>query len=220
MADLLVVIGAGGHGREMADVALAVNASAPQPVWDVLGFVDDGSPEVELLHRRNARHLGTTTDLDDLAGAYFVVGVGTPQPRRLLAGAAERAGLEAATLVHPAATMGVDVELAPGCIVCSHASLTTNVRLGRHTHVSLNASVAHDARLGDFVTVLPGARVSGNVVLEDDVYVGTNAAIIQGVRVGRGAVIGAGAVVIRDVEPGATVAGVPARTIRSSGAPQ
>lgn len=220
MAELLVVIGAGGHGREMADVALAVNASAPQPVWDVLGFIDDGGPDPELLYRRNADYLGTRSHIAEHAGAYYVVGVGTPQLRRVLANAAQEAGLVATTLVHPASTMGLDVEIGAGSIVCSHASITTNVRLGRHTHVSLNASVAHDARLGDFVTVLPGARVSGSVVLEDDVYVGTNAAIIQGIRVGRGAVIGAGAVVIGDVEPGATVAGVPARMIVSSGAPQ
>lgn len=216
MADPLIVVGAGGHGREMADVAEAVNVAAAAPVWNLLGFVDDGVPDGDLLRRRGSRLLGSSDRLADHAGASFVVGVGTPRARRYLAGRAEAAGLRPAILIHPSATVGADVALAPGCIVCSHASITTNVRLGMHSHVSINASVAHDARLGEFVTVLPGARVSGNVVLEDDAYIGTNAAIIQGIRVGRGAVVGAGAVVVDDVEPGVTVAGVPARPLTGS----
>lgn len=209
----IVVIGAGGFGREVHDVIVAINGAAAEPVWHFLGFIDDGSPDEQLLGRRNARHLGGTHELPSMAGTFYVIGVGNPVTRRRLAEQADAAGLRAATLVHPSSTMGLDVEVGEGSIICSHASITTNVRIGCHVHLNLNVTVGHDSIVRDFVTINPGATISGNVVLEQDVTMGTLSTVIQGKRIGERTTVGAGAAVVRDLPGGVVAVGVPARPL-------
>jgi sugar O-acyltransferase (sialic acid O-acetyltransferase NeuD family) len=206
----IVVIGGGGHGREAASIALAAG-------YDVLGVLDDGSPDPGRLAALGLIHLGPVDWLTQAGPARpaFVAGVGYPGPRRAVAKAAEAAGAHPAEVVHPSAVLGADVELGPGVVVWPQAAATTRVRIGAHSHLNVGSSVNHDCTLGDFVTVGPGARVCGSVALEDDVWLGAGCTVIQGVRVGAGAVVGAGSVVLRDVPPGETVAGVPARLLRA-----
>jgi sugar O-acyltransferase (sialic acid O-acetyltransferase NeuD family) len=214
MAEPLVVIGAGGFGREVLDVVDAVNAQTPEPAWRVLGVVDDGPTEENLarLKHRGVEFLGSTDEpLEWLNPVHYVVGIGSPRVRRMLADRYDAVHLRAATLVHPAATQGFDVEIGEGTVICAGVRLTTNIRLGRHVHLNLNATVGHDSTLGDFVSVNPLASVSGDCVVEDDVLIGVGAVVLNQLTVGLGAVIGGCACVVRDVSPDATVKGVPAR---------
>ena len=203
----LVIIGAGGFGREVLDVVEAHNALDGR--WDFLGFVDDGSPDMGLLDRRAAKLLGPVAVMADI-DARYVIGIGSGAARRSIDEKMTALGRTPATLVHPAATLGSDVELGPGCIVCAQAGITTHVRLGRHADVHVGSAVGHDTVLEPYASVFPGASVGGNVLLESGATVGTGAAIIQGLVVGRDATVGAGAAVVRDVPAGATVVGVPA----------
>lgn len=210
----IVIIGAGGHGREFLDVINAVNASAP--TWDFAGFVDDQEPDMDILGRLGARWLGTVDEFVNTPSAsHYVIGIAEPVTRRRIADQLDGIGMEPATLIHSSAAIGNDVVLGPGTVVCSHVSITTNIRLGRHVHVNRNSTIGHDCRIGDFVTFNPAAVVSGYVTLDDDVTMGTHSAILQGLRVRRNAYIGAGAVVVRDVEPGTTVVGIPARPLQT-----
>ncbi|WP_239308374.1 acetyltransferase [Frankia sp. Cj3] len=204
----LVVVGAGGHGRELMDVVEAVNAV--RPTYELLGVVDDGQPDLNQLFRREVRHLGPVRLLAEI-DAEYVVGIGAPAIRRAVDSMATAWGRQAATLVHPRAVIGRDVLLGSGNVVCALASITTNVRTGRHVHLNIAATVAHDCRLGDYVTLSPGAHVSGTVTLEDDVTIGTGAMVIQGLTIGTGTTVGAGAAVIRSLPAGVVAVGVPAR---------
>lgn len=200
-------MGAGGHGRELLDVIEATNAFGTTE-FEVLGVLDDGDVDHDLLAVRGIEFLGPVDRLVELGVAYLV-GIGSGDARRAVD---LRAGSLASPAVrHPAATTGSEIRTGPGSVVAAGARLTTNIRLGRHTHVGVNSTIGHDAVLGDYVTVLPGATVSGNVTLEDEVTVGTGAAIIQGVTIGAGTFVGAGAVVIDDLPPAVTAVGVPAR---------
>lgn len=206
----VVVVGAGGHGREVLDVLQAVGARGEE-AYDFLGFLDDGDPDGEALARREARLLGTVEWLAGHAGVRYVLAVGRGCLRRSLDAYACGLGREPLGLVHPRAHVGSDVVCGAGTVVFPLASVTTHVRLGRHVHVNLNSTVAHDCVLGDYVTVNPGANLSGGVTLEEGVTVGTGASVNQGVTVGRGTTVGAGAVVVRDLPPGVVATGVPAR---------
>ena len=204
----VVILGAGGHGREVLDVVEAAAAAGSGARF--VGFVDDGSPDPAVLAARGALLLD---GLDDprVSGATYLVGIGDPGVRRRVDERASAAGLGSASVVHPNATFGAVVTRGPGFVACSHVSVTTNVAFGRHVHLNRGVTVGHDCEVGDHVSIYPNATVSGSVRLGREVTVGAGAVVLQGLSVGDGAVVGAGAVVTHDVPPGAVVVGTPAR---------
>lgn len=208
----VVVIGGGGHGREVVHVLRAINSVTP--TFDLIGVLDANPAVAGLLERIGVPLLGPPEHLADLRADYLV-GIGKGELRQQMDRMATSFGHTAAIAVHPHATVGEDVELGPGTVIAAGGRVTTHVTFGRHVQINTNATVAHDCVLDSYVTVSPGANVSGTVHLDEGVYVGTNAAIIQGLHVGAWSMVGAGALVHRNVPAGVTVVGVPAKAIRS-----
>lgn len=205
------VLGAGGHGREVADiVADAARRGAP-PLG---GFLDDDPA------RRGAEVDGIPVagDLAWLAaqpaGGAVVVAVGRPEITRVLLARVEALGLPLHAAISPHAVVSPRAEVAPGAIVFPTAVVGPRAVLAPGVTLNVGASASHDAVLSAGANINPGARLAGNVLVGAGAYVGMMAAVIQGLAVGEGAVVGAGAVVLSDVPPGATVVGVPARVVR------
>lgn len=204
----IVLLGSGGHARELLDIVQAVNDVSPR--FNVVGFLEDKPSEGSAILADFLKHLGNVERLADMSVDY-AAGVGSPASRRKIDEFANKSGRRAVSLFHPAATLSPRVVHGDGFVLAAGARVMTNVRAGRHVHLNVNATVSHDCTLGNYSIVGPGASIAGNVVLEDEVWVGVGATIREGVRVGTGTLIGAGAVVVSDLPSRVTAYGVPAR---------
>lgn len=207
MADAIVLLGAGGHARVMAE---AIAAEGKRLVGHVAPEVDTSG----LL----GPHLGDDLALPALLGQGVAVAVGIGFVDA--AGAKRRAALidwldglaaELATVVHPAAILSPSARLEPGCFLAAGAMVASRAWLGRVSIVNTGAIVEHDSVTGANCHVATGAQLTGGSRLGRDVLIGAGAVLRQGLEVGDGAVVAAGAVVIRPVAPGGQVMGNPAR---------
>lgn len=112
----LVIVGAGGFGREVLDVLRAVDPFGLR--WRFDGFVSDTQPDLGSLERLGATWLGGVGEfLSSGFDTEYVVAIGNPQSRRLIASRFEASGMQAATLVHPSVTMGSEIEIGVGTVV-------------------------------------------------------------------------------------------------------
>lgn len=214
MSEPLVIIGCAGHGREIFTIVEAINNGPGGEQWKVLGFVDDypRAEDMARVGRLGSTYLGTTAWLSSVErGTHYVLGVGAPQVRATVDRKIEMHSLRPATLIHPDATLGEDIDVEAGVVIFAGARITTNVRLGKHVHLNQNSTVGHDCVLGDYVSVHPQAAVSGSVTIGERTMIGANSTVLQELSIGSGAVVGAGACVVRDVAADLTVKGVPAK---------
>jgi sugar O-acyltransferase (sialic acid O-acetyltransferase NeuD family) len=191
MANRLLIVGAGGHGRAVADVAAASG-------WTVAGFIEPGgagsAPDV----------IGADADLPACVSRYridgAVVGVGnTALGRRVEIFERLRA------VVSRSARLGAGGVVFPGVVVGA------GVLVGDNAVLYSGAIVEHGCRLADHVYLSPSVVLSGEVTVEDGAFLGAGAIVVPRVVVGKQAVVGAGAVVLQDIGAGETVKGVPAR---------
>lgn len=209
----LVVVGAAGTGRETLDIIEAMNQAGAG--IDVLGVLDD-FPAPAHLERLEARSVPFLGSVDDWIASRsdpcsFVIAIAWPQVRRAVADVFEGAGHHPATLVHPKALIGSQVNLGEGSVVYAGAQISTNVNVGRYAILNAQCYIGHDSILDDYVSVNPGARISGEVFCGQDVLIGGSSTILQGQSIGPRTVIGASALVTRNVPGGVTVKGVPGR---------
>jgi sugar O-acyltransferase (sialic acid O-acetyltransferase NeuD family) len=210
----LLIVGAGGFGRETAEAVRAVNAE--RPTWDLLGFLDD-DPALQGRKVDSVPVLGPLADLERFGDASLVVSVGNPDNyvarKRIVA----RLGLPTAryaTIVHPAAVVPPSARLGSGTVVLATVVATTGIRVGAHVAVMPGVVLTHDCRIDDYATLGAGVRLAGGARIQEGAYLGAGALVREHRTVGTWALVGMGAVVTRDVPAGEVWAGVPAGFLR------
>jgi len=209
----LVIVGAGGFGRETAELVRAV-AAAGLP-WELAGFVDD-APGLQGASVLGLPVLGPSGWVVDRPDVDVVVCLGTPRALDRRPAMVDRLALPTAryaTLVHPAAVIAASVVVGVGTVIHATTVATADAFIGDHVQIMPGCVITHDDRVADFVTMGAGARLAGNVTVDRGAYVGSGALVREGVTIGAGALIGMGAVVVDDVPPGETWVGVPARRL-------
>ncbi|MFD1747276.1 acetyltransferase [Rhizobium helianthi] len=205
MSQILAIVGAGGHGRVIADAALECG-------WGEVVFFDDRFPQ--LLSTLQWPVLGSLEDLMATLHRYsgIAVGIGNGKTRLSILDRLLERGAPVATVIHPRAWVSSRASLAEGCLIAAGAVVNVGARIGRGGIVNTGATVDHDCDLGPGVHVAPGANVAGSVEIGANAWIGVGASVKQGVRIGSGTVVGAGAAVVSDLPDDIVAVGVPARS--------
>lgn len=206
----LLVLGAGGHGKVVAETALASGQ------WNKIAFLDDRFPDMRQVCGWPV--VGRIDDGKNLLREYTqaVVAMGDAYKRLDFLRALGEAGFELPAVVHPTAWVSPSSQLGAGCVVFAQAAVNADTAIDEGVIINTGATVDHDCRLGEGVHVCPGAHIAGGVVIGARSWIGIGACVIQGLRVGADVTVAAGAAVVTDIVDGLTVGGVPASPLRSN----
>jgi len=209
----LVIVGAGGLGREVAWMVERINQVNPK--WNLLGFIDD-SEKLKGSIVNGYPVLGSTEWLNKnkFNNLFAVCAIGASKVRKAVVSRLEN--VKFATLIDPMALISDKVKIGEGSIICANSVLTVDITIGLHNIINIDCTIGHDAILQDFVTLYPSVNISGNTFIGECVEMGTGSQIIQGVKVGEDTIVGAGAVIVKDLPRKCTAVGVPAKPIKFS----
>ena len=206
----IVIVGAGGHARVVADVIRLSGA------YHIRGFLDNQSPQRRGQSYEGSQILGGEEMLARLREdgvTHAAVAIGDNAARLRTCEELRQHGYELPALVHPRAIIAAGVKVGDGSVVFAGAIINSASSIGRVAIINTAATIDHDCVLGDAVHIAPGAHLAGSVSVEQCALVGVGAAVRPGIRIGRNAVVGVGAAVVNDVAAGTTVIGVPARVM-------
>ena len=196
----LVIIGASGHGKVIADIAERVGYT------DIV-FLDDNPSAVSCGGYKVA---GKCELVSSYKNADFVVAIGNAKIRRRIQSDLMDKGLHIVSLLHPASVVAPGVKIGCGTVVMAGAVINADAEIGSGCIVNTCSSVDHDCRIGDYVHVSVGAHVAGTVTIGSDTWIGAGATVINNVKIIEDCMIGAGAVVVKNIEQKGTYVGVPA----------
>ncbi|MGE0254604.1 MAG: acetyltransferase [Alphaproteobacteria bacterium] len=194
----VIVLGAGGHARVVADALLARRVP-------VLGYADPardkGSPGPLDLPVLGGDEAVLSRPAQEVRLAIGVGSTGDAGPRRRLYERFVAAGYGIVAVLHPEAVVARGVVVGRGAQVMAGAVVQPGTTIGANVIVNTAASVDHDCRLGAHAHIAPGAVLCGDVTVGDGAHVGAGAVVRPGVAIGAGALVGMGIIVLADVPP-------------------
>jgi len=205
----LLIIGAGGFGRELLQYAKDV-LGAGRTEWEISGFLDDNLNSLDG-YSYTHKVVGTI-DGHVVSDEYvYVCAIGDPRVKLSIAGRFLKEGANFINIIHPTAYVAGNCKMGVGVVLCPRASVTTDVALGCFVAIDVNSICSHDVKVGDGCTVSHFCDLTGFASLGEGVFLGSGVSILPGVKIGDHARIGAGSVVLSDVKAGETAYGVPAK---------
>lgn len=209
----LVIIGAGGFGREVAWLVEEINEIGNE--WNLLGFIDEDKEKYGK-DLNGYRILGGFEYLDGKKNIYYVCAIGNSKIKRnIIENKCIKYNIKPATLIHPSVIMSKKYnEIGEGCIIGAGSIITINTEIGNHVIINIDCTVGHDVVINNYATIYPSVNISGNCYIGECAELGTGTQIIQGKRIGSNSIIGAGSVVVKDIDSNKTAVGVPAKVIK------
>ncbi len=199
----LIIIGAGGHGKVIADLALKVG-------YTNIAFLDDGAVGT-CLGFKIVGGISSAPDFDDGSTDFFVA-IGDNQSRKHIF---EAYDLPWTTLVHPSAQIGAEVILGGSCVIMAGSVINSGSRIGDAVIVNTCASVDHDCIVENYAHIAVGAHLAGTVSVGEGTLIGLGALVSNNLTIAAGTVVGAGAAVVRNLSVPGIYKGVPAKLASS-----
>lgn len=203
----LIIVGAGGHGREVLEWVLDINDASP--TWNVLGFIDDNLNKLEG-KKSKYKIIGTISDWEVGENQSFALGIAAPEAKEKVAKNLIDRGAEFISVIHPTSRIAKNVTYGLGFVAYPNSAIGPDSCVGDFVTL-LSSKIGHDVCVGDYTTISSNCGVNGGVTLGKRVFLGNHVAIVPGKMIGDDVYVGLGSVVINDVEENVKVFGNPAR---------
>ncbi|GEM04151.1 acetyltransferase [Halolactibacillus miurensis] len=205
MNDKLIIIGASGHGKVVANIAIKMNK------WQSIAFLDD---DKSIKTSMGLEVIGKTTDAFTYKDeADLFVAIGSNATREKIQEKLIAEGLNVVSLIHPSAVIGTDVELGLGSVVMAGVVINSSSRIGKGCIINTSSNLDHDNVLEDYVHISPSVGLAGTVRVGKGSWLGIGSIVSNNVNISSGCKVGAGAVVVKDITEPGTYIGVPVRRV-------
>ena len=209
----LVLIGAGGFGREVATIIEVVNSI--KPTYNLLGFLDDGPEYHDGVVINGYPWLGNHEwILENKENVVCTCTIGNAKTKARIQRDLTEKGVRFQTIIAYGGYIGPFTEIGPGCVFYGGVTISVNCKIGAGVVMNQMVNIGHDVTIGDYTTIMPMTGISGNCAIGSEVSIGGHAYIIPKRKVGDGATIAAGSIVFSNVKAGTTVLGNPAKRMR------
>ena len=193
----IIIIGAGGHARVIADM---VKKSGD----NVVGFLDDDLSKDEVI--------GKIDDCMKFSDCFFVIAIGNNEIRKKIA--EKFPDLKYRTVIHPRAVISENVEIGVGTVIMANAVINANTKIGAHCIINTASVVEHDNVISDYAHISPGATLCGGTRIGELTQIGAGAVTKNGTSVCESCIVGISAAVTEDITEPGVYAGVPAKKIK------
>ena len=202
MSKDVIIIGAGGHAKVIADIIYESGDN-------LIGFLDDNLANKGKEIYLGKKVIGTTKDIEIYNKNYFIIGIGNNSIRKKIN---NENNLKLYTAIHPSAIIAEDVKIGTGSVIMAGVVINPGTVIGKNCIINTCSSLDHDNLLEDYVHIAPGAHLAGTVTIKEGTWICTGAIVKNNITIGKNNIIGAGGVVIKDIiEENGTYIGVPAR---------
>ena len=203
----IVIIGAGGHAKVIADI---IDKSKDI----VIGFLDDNKTRNEIIIKeKQYKVIGKINDCNKIQLEHpdfeFIIAIGDNKIRKQIA--EKYRELKFYTAIHPSSQIALDVEIKQGTVVMANVCINTSAKVGKHCIINTGAVVEHDNKIEDYVHISPNATLCGTVEIGELTHVGAGTTIKNNINICNNCIIGAGSVVVKNITKSAIYMGVPAK---------
>jgi len=205
----IVIVGAGGFGRELLLWIKAINKATPK--WRIKGFIDD-NPKALAGYECDHRVIGRIQDWQPAQDEVFACAIAEPRTKEKIVSLLKSKGAFFEKIIHPAVSLGEFNKLGEGVVMYPRAALTVNIQIGDFVTL-LSSGIGHDVVVGDYSTISSNCGINGKVRIGKRVFLASHVVIVPGRTIGDDAYVGAGSVVIRNVREKSKVFGNPAKIV-------
>ena len=202
----LLIIGANGHGKVVADIAVNMG------IYEKISFLDDNE-EIKSVLGLPCKGKVCLLEQED-RNCHVTVAIGNQNIRERILERVLELGFEVPVLIHPKAVVARDVQIGIGSVVMAGAIVNSGTTIGKGTIVNTACSVDHDCILGDYSHVSVGAHLAGTVHVGRKTWIGAGAIVSNNISVCDEVMVGAGAVVVKNITERGTYVGVPAKKMK------
>ena len=197
MSKNVIIIGAGGHAKVIADI---VKKSDDK----LIGFLDDNEEVQDKVVFDNKKM--------NYKNAEFIIGIGNNKVRKIISD--KYSNLKWYTAIHPNAVIANEVIINEGSAIMAGVVINPGTTVGKHCIINTSTSIDHDNIIEDYVHISPGSHLAGTVAVKEGTWICSGVTVINDIIINKNNIVGAGSVVIKNIEEeNNTYIGIPARKI-------